>query len=201
MSRLLYRLAYATGFKPWEQDAENVWRELGPLLDREEQERDAPFGSALELGCGTGRWSVELARRGWQVTGIDLVPKAVADAQSRAMAAGVQARFVQGDVTALREAGVGAGFRFVLDVECFNHLDDDQRAAVGREVTAVTSPDASMLMLVWRRGRRGPLPPGASREDIEAALPAWRVVDDAPYDGELPKPLRGIRPRWYRLAR
>ena len=47
--------------------------------------------------------------------------------------AGVAAQFVEGSVTALREAGVGTGYRLVLDVECFNLLNDEERAAVGRE--------------------------------------------------------------------
>lgn len=43
-------------------------------------------------------------------------------------------------------AGIEHGFRFVLDFECFNHLDHAQRKAVGREVSAVAARDATMLM-------------------------------------------------------
>lgn len=46
-------------------------------LDREQEGREPPYGKALDIGCGTGRDSVELARRGWEVTGIDMIPKAV----------------------------------------------------------------------------------------------------------------------------
>lgn len=201
MSRLYYRIAYAVGFKPWEQDADNLAPQLRPLLDREEAGREPPFGPALDLGCGTGRWSVELARRGWQVTGIDVVPKAIAGARKRAQAADVDAQFVEADVTALRKAVVGSGFRFLLDIECFNHLNDEQRREMGREVTAIAAPDATMLLLAWRRARRGPAPPGASREDVEVAFEGWRLLGDEPYAGKLPAPLRGIKPRWYRLVR
>ena len=58
-----------------------------------------------------------LARRGWEVTGIDVIPKAVSGARRRADETGVVARFVEGSVTALRDAGVGTGYRLVLDVE------------------------------------------------------------------------------------
>jgi hypothetical protein len=34
------------------------------MFDREEVERQAPYGLALDLGCGTGMHAVELARRG-----------------------------------------------------------------------------------------------------------------------------------------
>jgi SAM-dependent methyltransferase len=200
MSRF-YRLVYAVGFKPWEQDAENVAPQLRSLLTREEADRDPPYGSALDLGCGTGRWSVELAQRGWDVTGIDLIPKAVLGARRRAEEAGVDARFVQGSVTALRAADVGTGFRLLLDVECFNHLTDEQRATVGKEVDAVAGPDAATILLVWARARRGPFPPGATSEEVETAFVGWHIVNEEPYQGKLPRPLRGIKPRWYRLVR
>ncbi len=56
----------------------------------------------------------------------------------------------------MRAADVGTGFRLLLDVECFNHLSDEQRAAVGTEVDAVAGPEAAILLLVWARARRGP---------------------------------------------
>jgi SAM-dependent methyltransferase len=196
-----YRFVYAVGFKPWEQDAENVAPQLRSLLSREEAERDPPYGSALDLGCGTGRWSVELAQRGWDVTGIDLIPKAVLGARRRAEEAGVGGRFIEGSVTALRAADVGRGFRLLLDVECFNHLSDEQRAMVGNEVDSVAGPDAAIILLVWARARRGPFPPGATSGDVETAFVGWRIVNEEPYQGNLPRPLRGIDPRWYRLVR
>lgn len=203
VSRLAYwyRFLYAVGFTPWEQDTETVAPQLRTLLAREEADRDPPYGSALDLGCGTGRWSVELAQRGWDVTGIDLTPKAVLRARQRAEQAGVDAHFVEGSVTALRQANVGIGFRLLLDVECFNHLSDEQRAAVGKEVDAVARPDAAILLLVWARARRGPLPPGATSDDVAAAFAGWHIVNEEPYQGVLPRPLRGANPRWYRLVR
>ena len=200
MSRL-YRVMYALGFKPWEQDSEATLPQLRTLLSAEESRRETPYGSALDLGCGTGRWSVELAQHGWKVVGVDVVPKAIRGARERAEAAAVDAMFIEGDVTALRDSGVGQGFSFVLDVECFNHLNDAQRVAVAREVDAVTSDDASMLLLVWRRAHRGPMPPGANREHIERSFPNWRISKEWPYEGGLPRPLKSIEPRWYRLER
>lgn len=196
-----YRFMYRVGFKPWEVDSATVGAQLDRLFALEEAEREPPYGSALDLGCGTGRWSVVLARRGWQVVGVDVVPRAIHAARRRTREAGVDAVFVEGDVTSLRSAGVGSGFSFLLDVECFSHLNDTQRAAVGREVDAVAAPDATMLLLVWARARRGPLPPGATRDDLTTAFPGWRIVDEHTYEGELPRPLKNIAPRWYRLAR
>src|SRR3954453_12870546 len=53
---------------------------------------------ALELGCGTGTNSAWLAQQGFEVTGIDVAPLAVEQAEKRAHAAGVKVHFVVADV-------------------------------------------------------------------------------------------------------
>lgn len=196
-----YRLLYALGFHPWEEDTEAQLGQLRGLLEQVEGDRVDPGAKALDIGCGTGRFTVELANRGWDVVGVDVVPRAVELARERARAADVTARFVVGDVTELDRAVIGGGYRLLLDAECFNHLDDDQRLAVGRGLDAVAGPDADLLVLVWRRAHRGPLPRGASRADLERSLPHWRIVDEVEYEAPLPRPLARIEPRWYRLAR
>lgn len=200
MSRL-YRFLYTFGLTAWEEDSDSLAPQLNTLLEREEATREPTYGLALDLGCGTGRWSVELAHRGWGVVGIDIVPKAVQAARQRAEESGVDVAFKEGNVTALREAGIGSGISFFLDVECFNHLNDRQRMAVGREFNALATADATMLLLVWSRARRGPLPPGASDDDLVRAFPGWQIVDQEPYAGEMPFLLRRASPQWYRLMR
>lgn len=200
-----YRFLYRFGIVPWEEDPTGgaVAEQVSALLDREEEGREPPYGSALDLGCGRGIWSVVLAERGWQVTGIDIVPEAIGQARERAAAADLTVQFLEGDVTALREAGVEPCFRFILDFECFNHLNSAQRRAVGAEVSAIAAPDATMLMLVWAPGRRWLLPPGASRDEIEAAFPGWTVVDEDAYAARsaLPLWLKATDLRFYRLRR
>lgn len=195
-----YRFMYQVGLTPWESDFSLVVPQLERLAASEEAERDRPFGPALDLGCGTGRWSVLLAERGWKVTGIDVVPKAVRAARERVREEGVEVEILEGDVTALRDAGVAPGFSFFLDVECFNHLDDEQRAKVGTEVNAVATDDATMLLLAWTRAHRGPLPPGAGPGDLMKAFRGWSIVGQEPYEGEMPPPFRSASPSWFRLV-
>lgn len=45
----------------------------------------------LDVGCGTGRHAVELAKRGFDVTGVDLSAGMLAQARQAADAAGVKA--------------------------------------------------------------------------------------------------------------
>ncbi len=58
-----------------------------------------PGGSILDVGCGTGRHAVELARRGYAVTGLDLSAEMLARAADAARAAGVNVEWVHGDAT------------------------------------------------------------------------------------------------------
>jgi SAM-dependent methyltransferase len=59
-----------------------------------------PAGSRiLEVGCGTGRHSVELTKRGYRVTAIDLSTGMLAQARKAAETAGVTVDFVQADAT------------------------------------------------------------------------------------------------------
>ena len=49
----------------------------------------SPGTRVLDVGCGVGRWSRLLAKRGARVTGIDLSPTMIAQARERAVVDGV----------------------------------------------------------------------------------------------------------------
>ena len=200
-----YRFAYSIGFHPWEDAASDppFVEKATELFAREEQGREAPFGRALDIGTGSGIWGIELAKRGWEVTGVDFNHTALARAHDGVRQAGVEMRLIQGDVTALSETDVGSGFRLILDTGTFHDFDADQRAAMGRGVEAIAGPDATLLLLVWPKRWR-PLIRGVSRDEIEAAFPAWTITDVEPSFFRLPKPLELLlRPdeHWYRQRR
>jgi hypothetical protein len=200
-----YRLAYAIGFHPWEDLAAHppFADKLLELVAREENGSGPPFGAALDIGTGSGIWGVQLAQRGWSVTGVDIVEKALRRARERAARAGVEMRLVHGDVTALHDSGVGAGFRLVVDTGTFHGLDEQGRSAMARELDAVCDDDATVLLDCFRPRRRGPLPRGASREEVERAFRNWEVTDVEVADTD-PDPLARILrfdERFYRLRR
>ncbi len=66
-----------------------VERELGA-------DRSKPI---LDIGCGTGRHAIELARRGYRVTGIDLSEGQLRLAREKAVEAGVAVDFLRRDAT------------------------------------------------------------------------------------------------------
>ena len=73
-----FRAAYLVGFKPWDSGVPP------PQLVAVVEGSDALLPQkALDLGCGTGTNSIYMARHGWDVTGIDFVPRAVSIAPDK----------------------------------------------------------------------------------------------------------------------
>jgi SAM-dependent methyltransferase len=58
-----------------------------------------PGSSILDMGCGTGRHSIELTKRGYKVTGVDLSPGMLSQAKTTAKEANVKVEWVQSDAT------------------------------------------------------------------------------------------------------
>jgi len=202
---LNYSFAYSIGFHPWEDafGQPEFSGKIAELFAREEHGLERPFGRALDVGTGSGIWGVELAKRGWEVTGIDMVRKALDRAQVRVAEASVEMTLVEGDVTSLQEAGISSGFRLILDTGTFHDFSSEQQAAMAQGINALASPDATILLLVWPRRRR-PLIRGADRHEVENAFTGWHITDVEPSHFKLPAPLKLLlRPdeHWYRLRR
>jgi len=173
-----YKVSYRIGFHPWEDLAEHrpFADALVGLFEREEQGKEPPYGKALDLGCGSATWGVRLAARGWQVTGVDNVPTAVRRAEGRIRDTGVDMRVVHGDVTSHLDSAVGTGYDLVVDTGTFHGLIPAQRLAVGNEVSKVAAADATVILDCFAPRRRGPLPRGCTREDVEQAFPGWQIT-------------------------
>ncbi len=109
-----------------------------------------PGQSVLDVCCGYGRHALELARRGFRVTGIDLAPRQIEEARRRAQAAGVDVRFVLGDV---REMDFQAEFDACLNLFTsfgFFETEAENQAMLNR-IAGATSPGGSFLLETWNR--------------------------------------------------
>lgn len=189
---------YAVGFTPWE-------RHGTPELLRELAEVPAalPPGRALDAGCGRGAHSVYLARQGWKVTGVELVPSAVAAARRRAKEAGVEVDFREGDVTMLRALEVAADIDLVFDFGCFHSLSSGQKRAYAGEISALTAPNAVMLMMAFTKPTFGVVPEGVTEELLRSTFgPRWKVtwVRSDPDPGPTAA-MRRSAAGWFRLDR
>ncbi len=193
-----YALAYRLGFTPWERYGRAAAASIEALLEREEAERPRPHGRALDLGCGRGQYTIELARRGWEVVGVDNVAHAI-EAANRGGVPG--ARFIVGDVTHLSSTDLGA-FDFFLDIGCFQGLSSQQRLAEGRAISGTADPDATLLILAFGSTRLRSVVGGVSKADVKAAFPRWEMLSiEAAETTGLGWPLTRTSPQWYRLRR
>ena len=127
----------------------------GHLLTEESSEAEADFvmraldlkpgDRVLDLCCGTGRHAVPMAKAGLEVTGLDMSEEYLALARSAARQAGVEVRFVRGD---MREIPFRGEFDAVVNMfTAFGYFDDDaddQRVIDGAAVAL--KPGGQLLL-------------------------------------------------------
>jgi SAM-dependent methyltransferase len=109
-----------------------------------------PPARVLDVCSGYGRHSVELARRGFDVVGVDISEMQVRRAAARAAAAGAEAAFVVGDARALPVAGpFDAAINMFLSFGYFA-TDAESQAMLG-EVARVLRRGGRLLIDFWNR--------------------------------------------------
>jgi len=149
----------------------DLYRKLNLYFDGEQYDRrvlfkdDIPFwlnqarkygDPILELGCGTGRVAIPLAKAGYMVTGIDLSDSMLAKALKNAEAESVRIEWIKGDI---RDFNLDKRFQLIIfpfntichlytldDLEaCFScvrkHLNSD-----GRFIVSLFNPRLDILM-------------------------------------------------------
>jgi 2-polyprenyl-3-methyl-5-hydroxy-6-metoxy-1,4-benzoquinol methylase len=124
--------AYADTAMAASFDAKRFGGPIGQLL-LEDQERvlveflgDVSNRRVLDMGTGTGRAAMALARRGARVTAVDASNEMLAVARQRAVEARVSIEFAEGDVHRL--AFPGRAFDSVVCLRLLMHVPDWRRA-------------------------------------------------------------------------
>ena len=182
--RLFYRLAYLIGPRPWDSGVSPPG-----LVRWIDGPQALPPGRALDIGCGTGTNCKYMLDHGWEVTGVDFVPRAVQAAKRKAPGA----RLLVGDVTRLRELGVSGPFDLMLDLGCFHSIPELRRDAYVKEVASVAAPGATFLLFAF--GEAGPggiiAPQSEIRQRFGGDFEVADVIPGAPFRKQT----------WYRLLR
>ncbi len=121
--------------KDWYDD-DWFWETFGPTMFGQKRWEDAPkevdelilllgikSGSViLDLCCGQGRHSLELARRGFRVTGVDRTTSYLSEAKKRAKADGLHIEFIEED---MRKFSRAEGFDVVINMfTAFGYFED-----------------------------------------------------------------------------
>ncbi|MBI4586137.1 MAG: class I SAM-dependent methyltransferase [Planctomycetes bacterium] len=104
-----------------------------------------PAGSrVLDVPCGNGRHTVELAARGYRPTGVDIADWCMGAARSKARERGVQVDWLQGNMAELpwREEFDGA----YCFGNSFGYLDDEGNAQFLKAVARALKPGARFIL-------------------------------------------------------
>ena len=91
---------YETLFENYGQTCDSESFTQGTIGECDFVEREAGFNKSiriLDIGCGTGRHSIELTKRGYHVTGIDLSDSQLARAREKAREQGLKIDFLKHD--------------------------------------------------------------------------------------------------------
>lgn len=104
-------------------------------------------GRSLDIGCGEGADVIWLAQQGWDATGIDISATAVRRAHDAADAAGVQARFVDADLSATDASTTDAGAYDLVTASFFHSPVALDRTGALRRAAAAVAPDGRLLIV------------------------------------------------------
>jgi ubiquinone/menaquinone biosynthesis C-methylase UbiE len=163
---------YAEGIPNWQIDRPQP--EVIRLIEQGKFE-----SPVLDLGCGTGDNTIELARQGLVVKGLDAVPEALERARKKTEKAGLEQspEYVLGDALRLAESGLKA--RTVLDCALFHTFSDEEREEYIRGLEAVLSLGGRLHILSFSElETRQPGPRRLSLSEITRSFgTGWRVED------------------------
>src|SRR6267143_822604 len=102
----------------------------------------------LDVACGTGNSAIPAAKRGADVTGVDISANLIEQARARAKDAGLQIRFEEGD--AERLSFPDSAFDLVISI--FGAMFAPRPDLVASELKRVCRPGGKMVMGNWTPG-------------------------------------------------
>jgi SAM-dependent methyltransferase len=192
VGRRMYDVMYRVG-APWEGADRVELRELvrdGRCSAATLRRPGTPAARAIDLGCGAGTVSIELADAGFDVTGVDFSPVALRKARAAAASKGLDAdrlRFVAGDLTLGHVPGVDGPYDLLVDYGTLDDLTADGRRAMAAYVARLARPGSRLFLFAFS-GNPSDLPrmsfggpsrafPGLLPGEVEALFGAWFAVE------------------------
>ena len=162
---------YAKGETPW--DSGRPSSELLRALDSGKLKGK----TALEIGCGSGLNAIELARRGFQVTAVDLVEQPVQVARARAREAKLKMDFRVADVL---KDDLGGPYDVLFDRGVYHVLRLIDLKGFQKVLKRVTRPGSLWLSLSGNANEKETEegPPVVKEEEIRAELePLFDILE------------------------
>ncbi len=133
----------------------------------------AIYPDLLDLACSSGRHSLELAARGYHVTGVDIDTKVLQVATERAQERKVMVEFIAADLrdmSMLRQHFDG----ILLFWQSFGFFDGAMQMRIFADLHRMLRPGGRLLIDIYNRlhfsGQRG----RRKRPEPEESLPFWK---------------------------
>lgn len=158
---------------PWDRGTASPalldWLEDGTL----------PPGRVLIPGCGRGHEALELARRGFQVTALDIAPTALEHLAAELAAAGVEAERVCADALIWQPS---QPFDAIYEQTCLCALDPEHWAAYEQQLFGWLRPGGQLFALFMQVDRPGGPPFNCALRDMHALFDAahWQWPQGEP---------------------
>jgi SAM-dependent methyltransferase len=102
----------------------------------------------IDLGCGAGNYAIYLAGKGFEVTGVDSSPTAVAIAREHARKKGVRCRFIVADLLEDMHE-IPETFDFAFDWEVLHHIFPGDREKYAGNVAGLLNKGGFYLSVCF----------------------------------------------------
>lgn len=138
-------------------------------------------GDVLDVGCGEGTISLDLATRGYTTVGLDLSPTAIDLARAVAAKRGLSnATFDVADISDF--TGYDGRFGTIVDSTLFHSIPVEARAGYLQSIVRAAAPGASYFVLVFDRATMPDGPANAVTDDElrDVVSKYWEIDDITP---------------------
>jgi len=131
----------------------HMWHQSEPIVDgivELARANGVASGKVLDICCGNGRIAIPLAKRGFDVAGIDISKILIEDAKSKAQEFGVKSRtkFIAADVRDLESVLKEEG-RFELIISVWTstgYYDEDTDTEILRQARSLVKPNGLLII-------------------------------------------------------
>ena len=136
-------------------------------------------GRVLDAGCGTGEHTLLAAAHGADAAGVDISPRAIAQAREKAAGRGLAVRFEVAD--ALNLGPLGMAFDTVIDSGLFHVFDDQGRVQYVTSLASVLRSGGTCYLMCFSDRQPGNFGPRRVRQDelTTAFSDGWTITDIA----------------------
>lgn len=168
---------YEQGSPPW--DLGQAAPAFRALL---ESRTLTPEARVIVLGCGAGHDALAFALAGFEVTGVDFAPGAIATARQQAQQGNLTATFIQRNIFDLLP-DFAHQFDYVVEHTCFCALAPQERDRYVALVSGLLKPGGELLGIFFTHGRPGGPPFGSTPAEIHRYFdPHFTILELNPLD-------------------